>query len=332
MKAVVLLLLVCYCSFSTTLSGTLQNPDGSGANGYLFLSVSQQAALSASGGCGGPLQVVPTIEIRIQVVNGVLQSPPSIYGNDCLLPQGTYYNIRFIDNQGNNLYTDRWIITGVSIDVGTIVSAVITGTTATLGSVGVVLTAPTAAQTVTQPSTTLLSVNNFDVTTHAILPGGVDCKNGGCTFAAGAGFLGGLTTSPVSNSNITIGAGGNFYNRIFNGGDVACGGIGDGWMGFRTDATHESLEVCLHNNRFTIITCDQSQVCNFGSAANFFGGFTTLSTTNSTLYIGLGNFYGRVFTGEANCSGIQDGWTGFRLDTNQLEICNGGVVKHIDAT
>lgn len=320
-------------SKATTLTGSLQNPDGSGANGYLYLSVSQQVSLSDAGGCGGPLQVVPTVEIRIQVVNGALQSPPAIYGNDCLLPQGTYYNVRMIDNGGNNLFTDRWIIGGASIDIGSIVSVVVTGTTAFLGSVGVVLTVPTTAQTVTQPSTTMLNVNNFTVSTHAVFPGGVDCTAGGCTFSSGAGFLGGLTTGASSNSDITIGTGGNFYNRTFSGGNVACGGILDGWMGFRTDATHESLEVCLHGNRFNIVTCDSSDVCNFGSAANFFGGITTLAGTNSLIHIGTGgNFYIRTFTSEANCAGTDDGWIGIRLDTDQLEYCNGGVVKHIDAT
>src|ERR1035441_8876310 len=117
---------------ATTLTGSMNNPDGTGANGTLVLSLSQQAALSSSGGCGGPVQIIPTYQVRIKVVAGALQSPPAIYGNDCLLPQGTYYLMQFVDSNSNLLYTDMWLVQGASQNIGSIVSVIISGTTQNL--------------------------------------------------------------------------------------------------------------------------------------------------------------------------------------------------------
>src|SRR5579872_2808838 len=64
----------------------------------------------------------------------------------------------------------------------------------------------------------------------------------------------------------------------------------------------------------------------FGTAATFNGGFTTTNTSNSVLYIGSGGaFYSRTFSGgDANCSGVSDGWMGIRSDSNSIEYCTGG--------
>ena len=111
---------------------------------------------------------------------------PTIYGNDCMLPQGLYYNIQFVDTNGNVLFTDRWVITGTSVDIGTIQSVVISGTTGSLGGPGVLFTTPSGAQTVTQPSTSVLGVNNFTVSAIFAAPNGATCTVSGCTgFTAG---------------------------------------------------------------------------------------------------------------------------------------------------
>src|SRR5580692_2820305 len=94
------LLLTATC-LATTLTGTINGPDGTGANGFLYFQLAQQGALSAAGGCGGPIEILPTVMVQIKVVNGAMQSPPAIYGNDCILPQGTFYNVTFKDNNGN---------------------------------------------------------------------------------------------------------------------------------------------------------------------------------------------------------------------------------------
>lgn len=240
------LLMFAVQMWATTLTGTLKLPDGTGANGQLQLSLAQQAALLSTGGCGGPAEIVPNTLIRITVVNGVMQSPPSIYGNDCMLPNGVYYIVRFIDNNGNLLFTDRWVITGASIDIGTIQSVVITGTTTSLGGAGLVLTQPLTQQTVTQPGTTYLVVNRLQVTESLFGPlgdQGWKCDLAGCGFGSAVAFNGGITTLDGTNSQIFIGTNGNFYNRTFSGADAVCAGINDGWAAIRTDAVQ--LQVCV---------------------------------------------------------------------------------------
>jgi hypothetical protein len=63
----------------------------------------------------------------------------------------------------------------------------------------------------------------------------------------------------------------------------------------------------------------------------FANSITTSTATSSTISIGTaGNFYMRRFSGaNATCSGVTDGWAGFRTDTNELQICSGGVVKKV---
>jgi hypothetical protein len=175
------LLLIVQSAIATTLTGSLKNPDGTGATGYLFLSLSQQGALQSTGGCGGPAEIVPTYRVRVTVTAGSLIGSPSVYGNDCLLPNNLFYVISFQDINGNTLFSDRWVITGSSIDIGTIVSAVISGTTGTLGSTGLVLQVPTGNQTVNQPPSSNLLVNLFDVTDTLTLPNGGQCTASGCT-------------------------------------------------------------------------------------------------------------------------------------------------------
>ena len=199
MRRTIWLTLLCFVALTlsaTSLTGSLKAPDGTGANGYIYFQLSQQAALN-SGGCGGPAEIVPTQTTRFQVINGAMQSSPSVYGNDCLLPGGTYYNVRLVDTNANTVFTDRWVITGASVDIGTIVSAVITGTTITLGSASIIFTTPAGAQTVTQPSSSYpLNVNYLNVTSILDGPGTMYCTSGGCT-------LGALTIPALASSSGT---------------------------------------------------------------------------------------------------------------------------------
>jgi hypothetical protein len=96
-------------------------------------------------------------------------------------PQGTYYNVKFQDATANVLFTDRWQISGASIDIGTIVSVTIQGTTQTLGSTGVVLFNPTGNQIINQPAGTVTQTNFMTVTGTLIFPSGASCNAGGCT-------------------------------------------------------------------------------------------------------------------------------------------------------
>jgi hypothetical protein len=228
-----LLLLTLGCAYGTTLVGTINGPNAAGVNGYLYMALSQQGALASQ--CGAPVQVVPTTRARFQLVNGIITGANFIYGNDCLLPQGTYYNIQVIDANGNTLMTERWVISGATVDVGTIVSVSITGTTSVLGQPGVVLTVPTADQVVTQPGNTFTKFNNVEVTQESRMGGTFNCRIGvGCTFTNTTTFAGGLNTSTNSSSNVYIGTG-NLFTRAFSGADITCTGIKDGWVGVRID-------------------------------------------------------------------------------------------------
>jgi hypothetical protein len=255
MKNCLLVLLSLSCSYGTTLSGSLKNPDGSGATGTLYFSLSQQAALSTSGTCGGPAQIVPTVQIPVIVTSGVLQGSPTLAGNDCLLPQGTYYNIQFKDGNGNLIFSDRWSVVGTTQDIGTIVSVVISGTTQTLGQSGVVLTIPAAntPQTITQQSEQYpLNINYLNVTQELTGPAGMVCSSAGCSWASPTAFPGGLATGAPGTlalpgsvpTNIFISPTGTFYNRTQQA-DVSCSGLTNGFQALRTDTTPPSLQFCV---------------------------------------------------------------------------------------
>jgi len=239
--------LIC-TAFGTSLTGTLNNPDGTGATGTLYLSLSQQAALSAAGGCGTATQILPTVQIAIKVSSGSLVSPPNIFGNDCLLPNGTYYNVSFSDSNGNQLFTDRWLIQGNTQNLGSIVSVVISGTTQTLGGVGIVQTIPTATQTVTQPPSTVLNVNLLGATTAFTMPDTSVCNTTNCTFAGAVGFLNGFNTGSGGIGNLYIGTG-NFYNRAYPGvSSNICSGVANGWQA--VDTTNFNLLLCIGNTTY----------------------------------------------------------------------------------
>jgi hypothetical protein len=177
------------------------------------------------------------------VTLGSFSGGHTVYGNDCLLPQGTYYKVLVQDTNGNNIMSDNWVVTGSIVDVGTIVSAVISGTTATLGQPAVVITQPTVTQTVTQPPSTVLAVNALSVTSSFLFPDGSGCNTTACSFNGLAAFLNGLGTNPSSSSALYIGASGVFVLRTITGSDFSCGGQPDGWTGVRVDT--KELQICI---------------------------------------------------------------------------------------
>lgn len=132
MKKLSLLLLFLFgfiaTSHATNLQGTLQNPDGSGFNGTLYLSIAQQVGISSLGSCGGPVLVVPETQVVITIKNGIMSavqggvttSTPFVYGGDCTLPAGMPYNAVLRDPNGNTMFSTMWLITGTTQDVGTI--------------------------------------------------------------------------------------------------------------------------------------------------------------------------------------------------------------------
>lgn len=59
-------------------------------------------------------------------------------------------------------------------------------------------------------------------------------------------------------------------------------------------------------------------------------GISNVSTGNATIYIGSGSLYLRTFTGsDASCGGVADTWIGYRSDTDEIQVCNGGALKKV---
>jgi hypothetical protein len=120
-------------SFATTISGTLVNGGNAGISGTLYLQLSQQAAQLASGGCGGPTVVVPSVAVAITVSSGTVPST-TIIGNDCMAPSETYYIVTFKDTNGNTIFVQNWSITGSTLNVGAITPVVVPSGTYSIGT------------------------------------------------------------------------------------------------------------------------------------------------------------------------------------------------------
>ncbi len=111
-----LLFLFSFCTAApaTTLSGSFKNPDGSFVNGKIIFLLSQPARLNDQSA-----QIVPMVKI-FSITNGALETGAFIYGNDVLVPGGTYYLVRLVDTNNNLLFEQKWSISGVSLDLGTL--------------------------------------------------------------------------------------------------------------------------------------------------------------------------------------------------------------------
>jgi hypothetical protein len=99
---------------ATNLTGTFKHPDGSPVNGKLIFLLSQPARLSDASA-----QIVPMVKI-FSVTNGQLEAGAFVYGNDALLPSGTYYLVRLVDASNNLLFEQKWSIQGTNLDLGTL--------------------------------------------------------------------------------------------------------------------------------------------------------------------------------------------------------------------
>jgi len=99
---------------ATNLTGNFKHPDGSPVNGKLVFLLSQPARLN-----DGSAQVVPMVKI-FTITNGQIESGAFIYGNDVLLPSGTYYLVRLVDSNNNLLFEQKWSIQGTNLDLGTL--------------------------------------------------------------------------------------------------------------------------------------------------------------------------------------------------------------------
>lgn len=109
-----LILSLCAAANATNLTGTFKNPDGTPVNGKIIFLLSQPTRLNDQSA-----QIVPMVRI-FSVTNGALESGAFVYGNDVLVPGGTYYLVRLVDNNNNLLFEQKWSISGVSLNLGTL--------------------------------------------------------------------------------------------------------------------------------------------------------------------------------------------------------------------
>lgn len=208
---------------ATQLTGTMNNPNGTGFTGTLLISISQQASIS-TGACGGPLLVVPGVQVQVKLTNGSISNGPIfIYGSDCTQPVGVPYDVKAIDANGNVLFTDQWLITGATQDLGTVVS-VQPGPNGTLGVTSPIIGNPTGNQAINQPTGTALTLNNLTVTGTFIIPNGT-------TIAANSANL--ATQLAVTPTNCTDISGNTGFQPT------------DGFIGFSVGITALGNALCV---------------------------------------------------------------------------------------
>lgn len=327
-------MLAVQATFATSLTGTLKLPDGTGANGTLTFALAQQGSLSASGGCGGPLIIVPTATVSFKIVSGAVPGGASVYGNDCIAPQGTYYNVQLTDTGGNILFTDRWIVTGSSIDIGNIISVVISGTTQTLGSTGVVLFNPAGSQTINQPAGTAFIVNTQQITGTLTLPNGATCTASGCS-----GLLSNsvdLTSAQTISGQKTIST-----SLLFSGANVGSTTAAPNFIYANSNVLTPRLRIYAGTLasptdffQFQPNTTHELQLINavgntIMQVANF-GDVNPLDTSwffeGTSLFSG-GQFWRSITGSDLACSGVADTLTVVRTDVTppQLQMCLGNV-------
>jgi hypothetical protein len=164
---------LCLPAGATNLAGTFKHPDGSPVNGKLIFLLSQPARLNDNSA-----QIVPMVKI-FSINNGVLESGAFVYGNDVLVPGGTYYLVRLVDNNNNLLFEQKWSITGASLDLGTL-----TPTTTSVVVPDPLLRNVTTNQIVQGPVTFNSGVTAFNLTLNGNLnPGTSNSYDLGSTAA-----------------------------------------------------------------------------------------------------------------------------------------------------
>jgi hypothetical protein len=110
-----------WLAFSTYLTGTIVNADGSPANGTLFLKLYKTTSVLSTGGCPGPEMLMATAPFSFSVTAGALPSGASVVGTDCMTVPNDYYIATFTDSSGANTWSlGQWQPTGSSADVGTL--------------------------------------------------------------------------------------------------------------------------------------------------------------------------------------------------------------------
>lgn len=170
-RALLLTLFTLPAVWATDLTGTFHKPDGTPVSGKLIFLLSQPARLSDSSA-----QVVPMIKI-FTVSNGQLEPGAFIYGNDVLVPAGTHYLVRLVDNNNNLLFEQKWSIQGATLDLGTM----------TPTTTGVVLPDPLVKNTATSQAVQGPVTFSGGITTASLILSGNLGPSADSTFDLGTG-------------------------------------------------------------------------------------------------------------------------------------------------
>jgi hypothetical protein len=211
---------------ATNLTGTFHKPDGTPVNGKLIFLLSQPAKLNDNSA-----QVVPMVKI-FAVTNGQLEAGAFIYGNDVLVPAGTHYLVRLVDDGNNLLFEQKWSIQGTTLDLGTL----------TPTTTGVVLPDPlvknvTTNQAVQGPVTFNAGVSAASLTVHGNLgPGAAGLYELGSAAAPWRELYAGAWAGRVHPGNASAlatapTAGPTLFQEATTGGSIADGTYYCKWTG-----------------------------------------------------------------------------------------------------
>lgn len=191
------------------LSGEINNPDGTGINGFLRVSLPNGTIKNI---CSTPNLIVPKFSTTFKVINGAPQfGSATLTSNDCLYPR-VVYNIEVDDAQNNLKYQDNWYLpesTDISYDIGNL-SQLNYGGPITVSVPKGIISNPAVSQSITQPPGTSLSLNGTIVIN-------------GVTFATAAGgvtYTGLVQTNPILTQIVTQPSG-TFLNLV---GDIRING------------------------------------------------------------------------------------------------------------
>ena len=152
---------------------------------------------------------------------------------------------------------------------------------------------------------------------------------------SGSGAQSELNISAISSTNTQWGFRGTLYPLATTGSNGDLGYAGTPWRTqyLSTSAFMSGTQWMDSSRNLTNLGTISSGGITASAAITANGGISTGAATNSTIYTGTGNFYLRTFTGaDAGCTGVTNGWVGYRLDTNEIQMCNGGVMKKVALT
>jgi hypothetical protein len=177
-----------------TLSGTVENPDGTPFNGSFVISL---ALGRVSNTCSF---AAVTSRVTVNVVGGVFPAT-ALLPTPCLSPSIPYF-VSVSDSFKRPVYADNWYIPqtlGATVDVGTM-GDVKLASGITVAVPLAIISTPAGNQTITQPGSTALSINNLTVTGIFIASGTLSASITGnaatATYATTAGTAGALMNTP----------------------------------------------------------------------------------------------------------------------------------------